>query len=256
MFKRLGNMYRHFRQTLEDGHYCAEAGSFWADVFDELKDKIPMPKWDIFGKLPTLAKLFKSNLVWTAVFAAISIESVVAGAVAIVGAGVSFYAMEYIRCRHLREQIIEETNFAGQTVRGKRGDLSRLHKAQEKIHSLSGIFNGVAPGTRAKEIEKVIESVHEQRHRVLIVESGRFGASDTRYDFSEPDRKATKSEMQQSGLKDAWEGKREDEVVERIIALERALPPQVLEKVRKRREDVAPRILVPKPELVIIPAMN
>jgi len=36
-------------------------------------------------------------------------------------------------------------------------------------------------------------------------------------------------------LKGAWEAQREDEVVERIIELERALPPQVIEKVRRRR---------------------
>ncbi len=255
MFRRLGNIYRTFRQTLEDGHYCAEAGSFWADLFDELKDKFPLPKLDVLAKLPTLAKLFKSNLVWTAVFAAISFESMVAGAAAIAGAAISFYAMEYVRCRRSREQIMTETNFAGQTVRGKRGDLHRLHKAQEKILSLSGIFNGVAPGTRAKEIAAVIDSVHEQRRRVLVVDGGRFGASDIVYDFSEPDRKAAARDAA-TGLQDAWENKREDEVVERIIALENALPPQVKEKVRKRKGDVMPKIATRTDELVLRPALQ
>lgn len=250
MLRKLRGLWNTFRQTLQDGHYCAEAGSLWEDIFDQLKEKIELPKID-FGKIPLLAKLLKSKIVWSAAFAAISIQSVVAGAIAIAGAGLSFYAMEYVRCRRSREQIIEEVNFAGQTVRGKRGDLSRLHKAQEKILGLSGVFNGVAAGTRAKEIEAVVDSVREQRHRVLVVESGKFGASHALYDFSEPDRKyAVSKEVEAeepkpsgplgTGLKGAWEAKREDEVVDRIIELERALPPQVIEKVRRRRMDLQP----------------
>lgn len=252
MFRGLRRLYGAFRQTLEDGHYCAEAGSIWSDIFESLKDKLPeMPKVDLLKRIPLLAKLLKSKIVWTAAFAAVSIQSVVAGALAVVGAGISFYAMEYVRCRRSRDEIMEEVNFAGQTVRGKRGDLCRLHKAQEKIMSLSGIFNGVAPGTSAKEIERVIDSVHDNRRRVLVVESGKYGASHSLYDFSEPDRKfAAAKELDEeeaqpstplgTGLKSAWDNRREDEVAERIIELERALPPQVIEKVRKRRMDIMP----------------
>src|SRR5262249_15967447 len=144
MFRKMKQMYGDFRQTLEDGHYCAEGGSFWSDLFGELKEKLPpLPKIQMLKKLPMLGKLLKSKIVWTGGFGAMWIESVVAGAITLAAAGISFYAMEYVRCRHSREQIISEVNFAGQTVRGRRKDLSRLHKAQEKILSLSDAFNDV-----------------------------------------------------------------------------------------------------------------
>jgi len=98
-------------------------------------------------------------------------------------------------------QIIEEVNFAANGARQARGPEPAAQGTGTNLKPLRHLQRR-RRGARAKEIEAVVDSVQAQRHRVLVVESGKFGASHALYDFSEPDRKyaVTRRKMKNTGL--------------------------------------------------------
>ncbi|TAL39507.1 MAG: hypothetical protein EPN97_02275 [Alphaproteobacteria bacterium] len=240
MFRKLRDFYNTFSQTLEEGRYGKD-GSVFSDLWGQVKGKVPTaPKLDIASKAPLLGMLAKSRLLWTSIVAAISIQSVIGGLVAVGGAAVSFLAFEYYRCRKAREQIITEVNFAGQTVRGKRKDLHRLHNAQEKIIQLSGVFNGTAANPSQAELEAVIDPVREQQNRVLVLQAGGFGAGEHHYEFSVPQIRKAVPKPADAPLKEAWENKRDGDPLGDLVELERALREGTVGKRPKRKAEPSP----------------
>jgi hypothetical protein len=243
VFKRLKQAYDHFYQTLEEGHYRAEPMSIWSNWFKPSgSKKLPeTPQVAIgTGMLGTAEKL-GNRFFWASIFAVLSIKSLMTTGIALAVAGAGFFGIEYYRCRKSAEDTITEVNFAGQTVQGKRRDLCRLFKAQAKLMNLTSAFKQASMASTADTIKEILDSVKEERSRVAVLERGRYSAKASVYDFSEPEIKLVNEPEQappaaaDAGLRAAWENKREDEVVEKIIALERALPPHVIEKLRQKR---------------------
>src|SRR5262245_37849634 len=102
MFRKLKDFYGRFCQVREEGRY-GKGSSVFSDLWGQVKGKMPTaPKIDIAAKAPLLGMLARSKLLWTAVIAAISVESVIAGVATVGAAAASFFAFEYYRCRKSR----------------------------------------------------------------------------------------------------------------------------------------------------------
>jgi hypothetical protein len=241
MFKKLRGIYDTFNQTLQEGRYGRGNNTVASDLWGEVKGKLPAGgKLDIASKIPLLGMLVKSRLVWTTLVAAVSVQSLIGGAIAVGVAGASFFTLEYFRCRKAREQVITEVNFAGQTVRGRRKDLHKLHGAQEKIIQLTGIFNGAAKPPTPAELEAVIAPVREHQDRVLVLQAGGFGAGAHHYEFSVPNVKKAAPKPAETPLKEAWENKRDDDPLSSLVELERALREGTVGKRPKRKTEIPP----------------
>ena len=229
MFRKIGEFIRDLRHTWEDGHYGGEKKSLAAAFITKAKDKLPL----LPALLKKLPSFLNTKVVWSAAIAALSLENLALGVLALAGSGASFYALEFIRCRRARNDIITETNFAGQKVRGRRADLSRLHKAQEKILTLSGTFNKTAEKPEDTRIAAVIDETAALRGRIAVLEGGNG------YRFFQPaaDKPDPPPELPKLAepLKPAWDNKNEEKLAEYIVSLEQALPPGLREKVQTRR---------------------
>lgn len=228
MFSSLREIYRNYRETLEDGRYGAAQSGFWSHMFGKAKDQLPDAKSTIAKHLPLLTKLSGFKMLWTAAIATVSLTNVIWGGLALVGSALSFGAIEYFRCKRAREQLMTEENFAGQTVRGRRGDLSRLHKAQQKIVTLASTFNNAASPEANAEIAAVIDSVKDARSRILVINDGPVIENSGRYEFFQPHVK--KPEPAPLPPLPPLP----------LVALEEALPPQMREKVHSRRRIPVP----------------
>lgn len=170
----------------------------------------------------------------------------VAGGLALAGAAM-FY-LEYAQSRRARNEVITEVNFAGQRVEGTRADLYHLHHAQEQIMNLSSVFKQASLETTSDTIHHIMESVKERAARVRVLETGRYNAGTEKYEFSEPAIKLVKdgphirhdtgpAPLAGLSARPAFNSAQEqaEDVARHIIALENALPPEVLEKVAAAR---------------------
>jgi hypothetical protein len=231
LFGKLRGVFTNIRETLEDGRYGTAPQSFWTDAATKAKDKLPgITKAGVAKYLPLLSRLPGARVLVTAAVAAVTLQSVVWGALALAGTVLSFGTLEYLRCRRARENIISEENFAGQTVRGRRGDLHRLHKAQQKIVTLATAFNAAAAPSAGEEISAVIEQTRAARSRVVVIDNGKVTPQTGLYEFFDPRAKREPPKPQP--------GNEGDGIADYIVSLEQALPQQVREKVRRRRAAV------------------
>ena len=187
---------------------------------------------------------------WASAIALLSMQTMawVAGGLAVLGGGI--LATEYLQSRRARTNVITEVNFAGQHVEGTRADLYRLHQAQVRIMNLASSFQQASSESTSETVARIAESVAQETKRVKVVSGGRYGAGTDAYEFSEPGIKLVKDRPQQpatvvptaapavadKSLKAAWDHKgfSEEEIVDRLTALQQALPPEVLAKVEER----------------------
>jgi hypothetical protein len=193
-------------------------------------------------------KTLGEKFMWGSVIALISMTALKWAAIGFALVGSAVYTAEYYRAKKSREDEIIEINFAGQRVKGKRADLYHLHNAQLRIMNISSSLEGAKAATTADAIQSVVDSVKEHRARVTVLDSGRNNAGRGAYAFSEPDFRIvveTAHETEEpkpfpvpkeGSLREAWAGKHAnpDEIAERFIALQEALPPEVMEKVNAR----------------------
>lgn len=193
------------------------------------------------------SRSFGKRMMWASAVALLSMNFLAWAALGLGAIGASFIALEYIQCRRHRGDVINEINFAGQHVEGKRSDLCRLHMAQVRIMNLASAFKPASLESTSDTVQEIIDSVAAERKRVKILAVGRYDADSEAYDFSEPgiklvnDKKnpahATRSAVSSvPSLKSAWDGRRytEDEVIEHLARLEQALPPAMQEKLKQR----------------------
>jgi hypothetical protein len=233
LFRKIGDFIRDLRHTWEDGHYGGEKKSLAAAFITKAKDKLPL----LPALLKKLPAFLNTKVIWSTVIAALSLQNLALGVLALAGSGASFYALEFLRCRRTRNDIITETNFAGQKVRGRRADLSRLHKAQEKILTLSAAFNKTAEKPEDPNIVAMIGETAALRGRIAVLEGGND------YIFFQPHLKKPEPTQEppkqavpgDTALKAAWDNKHEEKLADYIVSLEQALPPGVREKVKNRR---------------------
>lgn len=250
VFQKLKQAYDHFHQTLEEGHYRAEPMSIWSNWFKpSVPKKLPeTPQVAIGTRMLGTAEKLGNRFLWASIFAVLSIKSLMTTGIALAAAGVGFFGIEYYRCRKAGDDVITEVNFAGQTVQGARRDLCRLFKAQAKLMNLTAAFKQASMASTSDTVRDILDSVKDERSRVKVLDRGRYSAKAHVYDFSEPEIKLVNEPGEvfapalpaDSSLRAAWENKREDEVVEKIIALEQALPPHIVEKLRQRRLETTP----------------
>lgn len=241
MFGKLKGLYTNIRETLEDGRYGTAPQSFWTDAATKVKDKLPgITKAGVAKYLPLLSRIPGVKVLVTAAIAAVSLQSMVWGGLALAGSLMSFGALEYLRCRRARENIISEENFAGQTVRGRRGDLHRLHKAQQKIVTLASSFNAAATPSVGEEINAVIGETHEARSRIIVIDAGKVAPQTGLYEFFDPRAKREPPNLAEKPPETPkpHHDKDGDGIADYIVSLEQALPQQVREKVTRRRAAV------------------
>lgn len=184
--KGLRARYDHFETTLEEAHYHAAPRSVF-DLFKSDKKRLPettplQVSTRMIGTSETVGKRF----VWGAIFAALSIKTLALASVVLAATGLGILAAEYKRAKRMREDIITETNFAGQQVQGRRADLCRLHKAQVKIMNLGASFKKASMESTTDTIRNIIDSVADERARVIILDKGRYNTLPDMYDFSRP----------------------------------------------------------------------
>lgn len=232
MFRKIGDFISDIRHTWDDGRYGGDKKSFLPELINKAKDKLPLLP-GLLKRAPLLAKFLSPKVLWGTMVAALTLQNLALGLAAVAGSGASFYAIEYLRCRKARNDLITETNMAGQQVRGRRADLSRLHKTQQKILQLSEKFNHAAvDGRDNDDIRAEIEATAGQRSRIVVLDGGKAGGDS--YAFFEPLKRKAHEPVKE--LKAAWDDKQgEEKLAEYIVSLEQSLPPTLREKVHSRR---------------------
>lgn len=249
-FGKIWKGYETFHNTIAEGHYRAEPLTVWTLIRPPKKKDLPeTPQTATGAMMIGTSRTLGKRFMWAAIFAALSIQTLYTVAIGLAGVGICLLTLEYKRSKRAGEEVIREVNFAGQVVEGKRKDLYHLHNAQERIMNLSSSFKAASMESTTDTIDRIMKSVAEQRARVKVVEGGRFGARTTAYEFSEPGIKlvndedgtkisrapvaASPSALGEAALKPAFDKATmsEDEIVERIQALHRALPPHLLDRV-------------------------
>lgn len=259
MFKKLQQFYEHFYTTLAEGHYRAEPLSLWSFLqpWKPSKDKLPdtSPVEVATRMLNTSTDLGK-HFAWGAFFTLLSTQVISWGAVVLGAAGIGLLAIEYRKSKAAAKETITETNFAGQKVQGTRADLFHLRQAQAKLMQISDNWGKETQESTTDTINRIIESVHERRSRVKVLEGGRFGAKEDIYAFSEPSIKLMED---RDGVKVSHAPRlpapkypyppprpieiapafgssaaKEEEIVDRMVALQESLPPHIAERVEKR----------------------
>ncbi len=254
VFYALGSgrwFYDEFQQTLAEGHYREKPLPFWAPL------KLTPGNWPetspvaAGGVVLDTGRTFAKRLLWGGAFALLAFDIVLKAGVALIASGLALYGYEYYRSTCTRKETITEVNFAGQRVEGTRKDLCRLYQAQIRIMNIAGSFKQASMASTGETAAAIIKSVAAERKRIKVLNPGIYGAKNDVYDFSEPQlklvedgddtpvpRPAKAGALQGRSLKDAWDDKApasDDEIVEKFMALESALPPHILEAVQKRR---------------------
>ena len=252
-FGKIWKGYEKFHNTIAEGHYRAEPLTIWTLLKPPKKKDLPeTPQTATGAMMIGTSRTLGKRFMWAAIFAALSIQTLYTVAIGLAVVGVGLLTMEYKRSKRSGEEVIREVNFAGQVVEGKRKDLFHLHNAQERIMNLSTSFKAASMESTTDTIDRIMKSVAEQRANVKVVEGGRFGASTKAYEFSEPGIKlladqdgakvsrapgspfaqmAASPPLAASAKPDFDKATlTEDEIVERIRELHRALPPHVLER--------------------------
>lgn len=255
-FGNIWKSYEKFHNTIAEGHYRAEPLTVWTLIKPPKKKDLPeTPQTATGAMMIGTSRTLGKRFMWAAIFAALSIQTLYTVAIGLAVVGVGLLTMEYKRSKRSGEEVIREVNFAGQVVEGQRKDLYHLHNAQERIMNLAASFKAASMESTTDTIDRLMKSVAEQRARVKIVDGGRFGAGTKTYEFSEPGIKLVDDEdgakisrapgspfaqmaasppLASATAKPAFDqasALTEDEIVERIQALHRALPPRVLERV-------------------------
>jgi hypothetical protein len=247
-FGKIWKGYEKFHTTICEGHYRAEPLTIWSLIRPPKKKELPeTPQTATGAMMIGTSRTLGKRFMWAAIFAALSIQTLYTVAIALAGVGVCLLTLEYNRSKRAGDEVIREVNFAGQVVEGKRKDLYHLHYAQERIMNLSASFKAASMESTTDTIDRIMKSVAEQRSRIKVVDGGRFGAGTATYEFSEPGIKLVEDEdgakitpapsaLASTTAKPAFDAAAslsEDEIVERIQALHRALPPHLLERALK-----------------------
>ena len=243
--------YDNFHITIAEGNYHIRPKSLWTLLTGHGRETDSTAATTVVGgAMLDTGRSFGKRMMWASAIALISMQAMVwvAGGLAIAGAAM-FY-LEYSQSRRARNEVITEVNFAGQTVQGTRADLYHLHHAQEKVMNLSTVFKQASMESTNDTIHRIIEGVTERWKRVKVLHSGRYDAGTEHYEFSEPsiklvkDRPATRlyahfgedGEKMRLSAKPAFDAAAQtEEVVKRMLALEEALPADVLAKIQQAR---------------------
>ena len=131
MFRKLLAAYDHFHQTLVEAHYNAESKTLWNFIFRKKKEVPEAAQLVAGNKMFDLSsKILSKKYVWAPILAIVSLKVQIGLLIGLGTIGAGLVGLEYYRCTKVREDVITEVNFVGQTVRGKRADLCRLHRAQ------------------------------------------------------------------------------------------------------------------------------
>jgi hypothetical protein len=251
-----------FNQTLLEGHYGADKRSVWSFFFKNKGDESDAPPVVAGNKLFQMSsKTLSSKYVWPPLIAILSVQlqMVTIVALGVLGAGLLSY--EYNRCRRMRLELITEVNVAGQTVRGTRADLYRLHRAQASILNLSSSFRPASIETTRDTINDILRTVDAERRRVRVIDGGHYGAAGDQYHFSRqllglvmvhedaataPDLQPVHPDAGAAPLHALKPGNlaasfrapaarlSPEEVLERLVALENALPDDLRDRFRRK----------------------
>lgn len=260
VIKWLRSKIDHYNQVISEGNYQLPPMT-WTRLITGVKPAFEIPSTPDAAVATTMidtGKKLGERFLWAFSVAALGAVALKWAAIAFGVAGVSVYTLEYFRAKKSREDEITETNFAGQRVKGKRSDLYRLRHAQLQVMNITDKL-GQVDSTTEDAISKIVDSVKEERARVIIVDRGRYKASETAYDFREPDFRFVKEEpefedksavrLDTLSLRPAWDSKRvsSDEIVERLAALQEALPDDLQERLKERLARNLPPPPAPKP---------
>jgi hypothetical protein len=258
LFKHLGNVINKFNQVLAEGNYRVPPMTWGRLIRGSLKPELlPATSEVAVGtSMIDYGKSLGSKFMWGSAIALVSMTALKWAAIGFALVGGVVYTGEYLRAKKSREEEIVEINFAGQRVKGKRADLYNLHQAQLRIMNISSSLEGANASTTSDAVNAILETVKNERAHVKVLDGGRYDAGKEAYAFSEPDFRIVLEQVhipqepkpipppKEGSLRAAWEGKRAspDELADKFIALQEALPPEVMEKVNQR-------LAKPKPEL-------
>jgi len=253
MFDRLKRTVDKFNQILVEGSYRLQPLTF-LNLIRGLKPELPATSEVAVGTtMIDTSKSWGGKFLWGSAIALLSMKTLMWAAIGLGVTGVGVYTMEYFRAKNARDDVLTEINFAGQRVQGKRSDLYRLHRAQLLIMNISSSLEGNQATTTADAIRRILDTVKDERSRVEVLDGGRYGAGATAYAFSEPGFRLLQNDGEEveavpevtataaspqndHSLRHAWNNKRvtPDEFVERLAALQEALPPEIAEKLQQR----------------------
>lgn len=249
VFRWLKNKLDQFNQVVSEGNYRLPPMTF-VRLITGIKPKLELPataEAAMGTSMIDTGKNLGERFLWA--FSITALGGVVALKWAALGfglAGIGVYSLEYIRAKKSREDEITEVNLAGQRVKGKRADLYRLHNAQVRVMNITDKLSH-GEETAGEAVRKILDSVKDERARVEVLDAGRYKASATAYEFTEPDFRfvtempefddKSSVRIDSLSLRPGWDSQRAsaDEIVERLAALEESLPPELREKLEARR---------------------
>lgn len=261
--KKIRSVLDTYDEVMREGSYHSEPQSLISILFNSKKRSIDTPTAVVSQLANGASKTLFKKIAIGAAIALLSTQMALGLGIGLAVCATAFKVAEYQRARKARLEIIEERNFAEQLVRGSRRDLCRLHIAQNQILNLSESFQRASLKSASDTIDDIVNSVVNERSRVRVLDAGRYGMDVELYDFSEPAIKPVnyRPHMRQrkfpdndnglpaSGdLKQAWSNKKttmsEEEIVNRLVELEQAIPEHMLAEVRKRVD--AAKVETPK----------
>lgn len=226
---RIKHAYDRFNQTLQEGHYGADKSSLWSRLFTPKSNNDDAAAIIAGNKLFKLSsKTLSTKYLLPPIIAVLSMQMQIATILAIGAIGTGILAVEYMRCRRMAQEVITEVNVAGQKVTGTRSDLYRLHRAQANILNLSSSFRPASIEDTHDTITDIMNTVAAERTRVTVVGNGPYGAGNGEYQFSRQmlglvaiDRNRDAAPAIDARMTQPLNG---DQVVDRMLALESALP--------------------------------
>lgn len=244
--------YAHFNEVLLDGHYGSDNPSIWSFLTKDSNKPSSTPVKAGTTLFSMSSQTISQRYILPSLVALLSVQLQIAAVVTVVGAVGGLFAFEYLRCKKLRRDIITEVNVAGQTVRGTRGDLARLHRAQANILDLATSFRPASIENTSDTISDLMESVEAERRRVQVLQGGHWQAGLDQYHFSrqllglvelENENNGTvqmhpaeKIALPDQGMLTAAfaKPKTPQDVVDHMLALESALPDSLRQQFRAR----------------------